>query len=85
MEKEIIFRDIKKKYLEPHHNGIKWIYDKTPIYETCVKLVENNYRGLVVIKSTIEPETTNILSEKPFICGLKQQIPLTIKIILTPA
>lgn len=39
-------------------------YDKEPMHETCEKLVENNYKGLVVIKSTVEPETTKIFSEK---------------------
>ena len=33
-------------------------YDKEPIHETCKKLISNNYKGLVVIKSTVEPETT---------------------------
>lgn len=39
-------------------------YDKTPIYETCDLLTENNYKGVIVIKSTVEPETTNKLTEK---------------------
>ena len=39
-------------------------YDKEPIYETCQKLVEYNYQGLVVIKSTVEPETTINLGKK---------------------
>lgn len=39
-------------------------YDKEPMHETCKKLVKNNYKGLVVIKSTVEPETTIIFSEK---------------------
>lgn len=38
-------------------------YDKEPMHETCIKLVENNYKGLVVIKSTVEPETTKKFSE----------------------
>jgi len=38
-------------------------YDKEPIYETCEKLVSHNYKGIIVIKSTIEPETTKYLSE----------------------
>ena len=38
-------------------------YDKEPMHETCKKLVENNYKGLVVIKSTVEPETTKKFSE----------------------
>lgn len=38
-------------------------YNKSAIYEVCELLEKNNYIGLVVIKSTIEPETTNKLSE----------------------
>lgn len=37
-------------------------YDKTAIYETCEKM--RNYKGVIVIKSTIEPETTQQLCEK---------------------
>ena len=39
-------------------------YDKEPMHETCIKLVENNYKGLVVIKSTVEPETTKKFSQQ---------------------
>jgi len=39
-------------------------YDKSSIYETCEKLVKNNYKGIVVIKSTIEPGTTKALDNK---------------------
>jgi len=39
----------------------KMEYDKVPIRETCKKLVEYNYSGLVVIKSTVEPGTTETL------------------------
>jgi UDPglucose 6-dehydrogenase len=39
-------------------------YDKSCIEETCYKLVANNYKGIVVIKSTIEPKTTYKLSKK---------------------
>lgn len=39
-------------------------YDKNPIYETCEKLVKYNYKGLVIIKSTVEPETTIRLCKK---------------------
>ena len=37
-------------------------YDKSTIYEVCSNLVEQNYSGIIVLKSTVEPETTNILS-----------------------
>lgn len=39
-------------------------YDKTSIYETCKLLNNNKYKGLIVIKSTVEPGTTNDLSDK---------------------
>jgi UDPglucose 6-dehydrogenase len=39
-------------------------YDKTSIYDTCENLKKANYDGVIIIKSTIEPETTNKLSEK---------------------
>lgn len=39
-------------------------YNKTSICETCDYLSENNYKGVIVIKSTIEPETINNLSDK---------------------
>ena len=38
-------------------------YDKQPIMETCNLLTENKFNGVIVIKSTVEPETTNKLSE----------------------
>ena len=37
-------------------------YDKSAIHDCCKYLSENNYSGLVVIKSTVEPETTDNLS-----------------------
>jgi UDPglucose 6-dehydrogenase len=39
-------------------------YDKTIIYDICDKLKNNNYNGLILIKSTIEPSTTDDLTEK---------------------
>jgi len=39
-------------------------YDKEPINECCEYLEASNYSGLVVIKSTVEPETTNNLSSR---------------------
>ncbi len=38
-------------------------YNKNAIHEICSKLSDNSYKGLVIIKSTIEPETTNVLSD----------------------
>ena len=37
-------------------------YDKSSIHEVCQRLHNNKYQGLVVLKSTVEPETTNNLS-----------------------
>ena len=37
---------------------------KSAIYEICDQLESNNYNGVIVIKSTVEPETTNKFSEK---------------------
>lgn len=39
-------------------------YNKEAIYETCAYLQKKNYSGLVIIKSTVEPETTNKLTNK---------------------
>lgn len=39
-------------------------YDKSAIEEVCQRLSKTNYRGLVILKSTVEPSTTRILSKK---------------------
>ena len=39
-------------------------YDKSCINETCVILQENKYSGIVIIKSTVEPKTTEELCKK---------------------
>lgn len=39
-------------------------YNKDPIYETCEFLEKNEYKGIVIIKSTVEPETTKKLCNK---------------------
>jgi len=39
-------------------------YNKDAIHEICQKFNENYYNKIIVIKSTIEPETLNILSKK---------------------
>jgi UDP-glucose 6-dehydrogenase len=33
-------------------------YDKSAIFETCKRLTDARYDGIIVIKSTVEPETT---------------------------
>jgi UDPglucose 6-dehydrogenase len=47
----------------PYNNELK-SYEKSAIYEICENLKENHYKNLVVIKSTIEPETSENLSTK---------------------
>lgn len=44
------------------YDDSKQEYDKTPIIQTCELLSQNNYSGIIVIKSTVEPETTRNLS-----------------------
>ena len=39
-------------------------YDKTTIHEVCLNLEQSKYKGIVVLKSTVEPETTNKLADK---------------------
>lgn len=39
-------------------------YDKSAIKEVCNHLEKLNYSGLVVVKSTVEPETVNMLTEE---------------------
>lgn len=39
-------------------------YDTTGLTETIVQLYEKNYNGLILIKSTIEPTTTQLLYNK---------------------
>jgi len=38
-------------------------YDKTSINETCLLLSKNNYKGIILLKSTVEPGTTEKLVE----------------------
>jgi len=42
----------------------KMTYDKSAIHEVCGDLEKNNYQGIVVIKSTVEPTTTDELAKK---------------------
>lgn len=60
----IINCDIVFLCLPTLFNDETQIYDKTSIHEVCLNLEEYNYKGVVVLKSTVEPETTNKLSEK---------------------
>ena len=44
-------------------NEITNTYDKSSIHDVCQNLQDNRFQGLVIFKSTIEPESTNKLSE----------------------
>ena len=44
-------------------NEAKQAYDKTAINETLTRLYTHSYKGIVVLKSTVEPETTCLLSD----------------------
>ena len=55
---DIIFLCLPTPYSSFHKE-----YDKTSIYEVCAQLKLNRYTGLIVIKSTVEPETTEKLVE----------------------
>jgi len=59
-----LFSDIMFLCLPTKYNKEKGEYDKTNIYNVCDELEKNNYSGVIVIKSTVEPETTDKLSEK---------------------
>lgn len=56
---DIIFMALPTLY-----NEITGSYDKEPIIECCQYLESANYSGLIVIKSTVEPETTENLSSR---------------------
>jgi nucleotide sugar dehydrogenase len=45
------------------YNDDNKCYDKSAIHEICNYLSNNKYQGLVVIKSTVEPSTTETFSE----------------------
>jgi UDPglucose 6-dehydrogenase len=56
---DIIFLALPTMYDEN-----RGVYDITAIEEISAMLVEHEYKGVVVIKSTILPETTDILCDK---------------------
>lgn len=61
---ECVNTDIAFLALPTVFNAMTNEYDKSCIREVCTQLVANEYSGLVVIKSTVEPETTNRLCEQ---------------------
>jgi UDPglucose 6-dehydrogenase len=58
LKSDIIFMALPTIY-----NEISGSYDKSAINDCCDYLSKNNYSGLIVIKSTVEPETTENLSK----------------------
>ena len=55
---DILITDIIFICLPTPYNLNSKQYDKSSIYDTCNYLKLNNFKGLVVLKSTVEPETT---------------------------
>ena len=54
----IIFLCLPTLYQQDRHE-----YDKSAIYETLGNLCNSNYKGIIVLKSTVEPGTTDKLSK----------------------
>ena len=46
------------------YNYLLKSYEYDPILHTCQLLLDNNYKGVIVIKSTVEPSITDMLSNK---------------------
>ena len=46
------------------YNNLNNKYDLSSIEDTCKLLKNHKFQGIIIIKSTVEPETTNLLSEK---------------------
>lgn len=61
---ECLLSNIVFLCLPTQFNEITNEYDKSIIYSICDDLEKNNYNGIVIIKSTVEPTTTDKLSEK---------------------
>ena len=59
---DILLTEIVFLCLPTEFNGVE--YDKSAINITCEYLDNNKYEGSIVIKSTIEPNTTNQLQDK---------------------
>ena len=57
LDKDILFLALPTLF-DPERNA----YNQDAIYEVCEKLEKANYSGIVVIKSTVEPESTKKLS-----------------------
>lgn len=59
---EILDADILLLCLPTPYSNESHSYDKSPIHSVCKKLSKHNYQGLVVVKSTVEPTTCEMLS-----------------------
>ncbi|ALH22912.1 putative NAD-dependant dehydrogenase [Chrysochromulina ericina virus CeV-01B] len=62
--KDILTTDFVFLCLPTLFDNNKNAYDKSAIYEVCDFLNINKYKGIIILKSTVEPETTAKLSEK---------------------
>lgn len=59
LDTSAIFLALPTLYDEASHS-----YDKSALHEVCARLADVKYQGLVVIKSTVEPGTTEALHAK---------------------
>ena len=59
----ILYSEIVFLCLPTLYNEEKGEYDKSAIIEVCEYLNNMEYKGIIILKSTVEPETTNNLSE----------------------
>jgi len=59
LKTDIVFMCLPTPYDSKEHE-----YDKSAIYETCRYLSDNNYTGVVVCKSTVEPGTCQEVAEE---------------------
>jgi UDP-glucose 6-dehydrogenase len=60
--KNLLNQDFLFLCLPTLYSDEKKEYNKTAIHDVCKRLDNENYSGLVVLKSTVEPGTTELLS-----------------------
>lgn len=61
---DLLDADIVFLCLPTLYNQEMQSYDKTALNEVCAGLSEKKYSGIVVVKSTVEPGTTQVFAEK---------------------
>lgn len=61
---DILKADFVFLCLPTPYSDIDCSYDKSALYEICAELKKNNYRGIIVLKSTIEPTTSQFLADE---------------------